>query len=268
VFTLLTQVFRGVVLKTLSSEGFRNLLSEFVQLVLDYKREIVRDDPTRYTRLVNLVVQTFSTPVRINEWGSYLNWNLTGGVIPRCALYYLPDELNDEFIKEAIVKPSGLKPLNSALAQQAATIPLSRALLIRSPKRLALVIHHGKEKAVTDEFGFLRTFSLNFPALPSEASGKAEPFTRSIHAFERAIIKKRLLQHADVTVSQSAIILHEHFVLKLEQIRHILIHFTVLFIDYFMLQNVLFCLTVRLWQHHLFLWCLTDCSVNFHQHFN
>jgi hypothetical protein len=52
VFTLLTQVFNGIILKTLSSEGFRNLLSEFVQLVLDYKEEIVRDDPTRYTRLV------------------------------------------------------------------------------------------------------------------------------------------------------------------------------------------------------------------------
>jgi hypothetical protein len=209
---LLSQVNSGAAPKTLSLEGFKSLLRDLVRLVLDYKKDIVRDDPGRYTRLVSNVLQSFvcQQSAGAEAWHRLF----PSGIIPRGSLRYLPDELADELVAEAVLEPSGLKPLNPVLAQLPAYVPLTVTLLIRNLKKLAQVIDHGKTKSVTDEFGFLPKFSTNFPPLPSDPSSKAEPWTGSVHSFERAIIKKRLLQNADQTISKAGIGLYKQFVLK------------------------------------------------------
>jgi hypothetical protein len=68
-------------------------------------------------------------------------------VIPRGALRSLADELADEFVAEAVLEPSDLKPLSPVLAQLPAYVLLIVNLLIRNFKKLAQVIYHGKEKS-------------------------------------------------------------------------------------------------------------------------
>jgi hypothetical protein len=206
----------GTEQRVLSLEGAKSLLAGIVRLVLDYKKDIVRDDPARYTQLVTCLLQILVSQGQFANgpeyWAAILQFR--GALLPSY-LQFLPEDLADSLVREAVVEPSGKKPLNPILAQAPGNVSLSVILLIGNLKTLAEVIEHGKRHAVSDDFGFVAEFSLNFPPLPTEKSLKAEPWTGSVHAFERALIKKRLLQHPDLQLAVAGINLYKQFVLKI-----------------------------------------------------
>lgn len=200
-------------LVTISSTQFVNLSTELIRRVLDHKPVLLKVDPVRYTHLVTSLLQA------VLATGYCYGPQMWQSVQPDAILLsnnltLFPTALTDELVLESVVEPTGVKPLNPALAQQAASVPLMVSLLVRDLKTLATVIDFGRPKAVSDEFGFVDEFSLNFPALASSAERKAEPWTGSIHAFERALIKKRLLQHTAAQTAETAFQLYRIFVLK------------------------------------------------------
>jgi hypothetical protein len=207
----------------ISSKQFLGLSTDVVRLTLDYKPIVMKVDPARYTHLVTSLLQailgTGSGNYGVVYWSSEYP---ASRILPVNNLELFSVELSDELVREAILEPTGSRPLNAILAQQAAIVPLTVSLLIRNLNTLARVIDHGHTKSVHDEFGFIPEFSFNFPPLSSSPGRKAEPWTGSVHVFERTLIKKRLLQHTDISTARFAFQLYKFFTLKCLHTAHTL----------------------------------------------
>jgi hypothetical protein len=188
-----------------------------VRAVLDGKTAQTKIDPTSFT---SSLVGLFLRLVWTNN-AAYYAWNQSCAIIHTLlqvpvgssVFYVLPVDLRDQLVVELIREPSGLKPLNPELAQLPYTTALHLMLFISDLKLISTLTGHGI-KDVTDKYGFVPSHTLNLPPFGHEASQKAEPLTGPIHGFELALIKKRLLQHLDATISKKAIDLYSDFTTK------------------------------------------------------
>lgn len=179
----------------------KEIIEAVVQEVLAVKEKMAAADPRGYTRLVQSVLNIVT--------GS--NGNLTTTSVITCKAWHLVDEsVRNVLITEYVVHPSGRMPLNDELAVKPFTAPLAYVLQLNDIGMIAKILDFGS-KSAGENHGFIGKFTVNFPPLPQSDSMKAEAIEGVVHSFERALFKKKVLQHTDLTVATQAISAYARF---------------------------------------------------------
>lgn len=179
----------------------KEIIEAVVQEILAVKEKMTAVDPRGYTKLVERVLNIVT--------GTGGNLKTTSPIT--CKAWHVLDEsVRSTLITEYVVHPSGRLPLNDELAVKPFTAPLAYVLQLNDIGIIAKILDFGS-KSPGENHGFVGKFTVNFPPLPDSDSMKAEAIEGVVHAFERAIFRKKILQHTDLDVAREAISAYARF---------------------------------------------------------
>ncbi|OHT15056.1 hypothetical protein TRFO_42723 [Tritrichomonas foetus] len=187
-----------------SYEWVIKIVNHIVQTILDEREELVKENSTKYSKKVLSLFYCLTQRYSFNSSEFYKN-------IMKTPFYLLNAEQRDKILMDVICEPNG-KNLSYEINNITPTIYLNLCLAFHDLKKMVAVFNR-TNKDQSDEYGFIKNVSINFPTSLTQKSRKVEEYKGTVHVFERQVIP--LLRNKSQEISQSGYLLYIEFVKKL-----------------------------------------------------
>ncbi|KAK8891210.1 hypothetical protein M9Y10_028416 [Tritrichomonas musculus] len=182
------------------------IFNKIINNTLDNKDSIVSNSSLNYQRKINNIFTAMITPF---SWKNSIS--ISDQIKYTPFFKFLDANTRDKILIDFICDPSG-KYISNEISNDAPTTLLALCLIFDDLKKITQILSRTKDDQ-SDEYGFIKDVSINFPASLTQKSRKVEEYKGTLHLFEKKIIP--LLRHKQVSIANNAYILYIKFVEKL-----------------------------------------------------